>query len=237
LKIQFFLFLTLLTQSLGFAVIADENTDAAVTLAANLRGMNSIQAEFQQNILDKDGAVLQEAHGIVKIKRPQQFYWLTESPYEHLVVTDGSILWLHDIDLEQVSKKPFSSDEDSAPALLLNGDVEKLSQQYTIRMEVYADVSRYQLEAIDSGSLFVGLSISFDAGTLISMSFDDSFEQTTEIGFSNVVINSDLSDDLFQFVPPSGVDILDETMNGLIENSQMENGINSRNNPQSSSTQ
>lgn len=229
MKIQLFLLAIVLAQSLGFSVVASEEMKAAETLASSLRGMSSIEAEFQQKIFDKDGLVLQEAKGIVKIKRPQQFYWLTQSPYEHLVVTDGSILWLHDIDLEQVSKKPFSSDEDSAPALLLNGEVDKLSEKYVITKIVRATVSRYQLQAIDSDSLFVGLSISFDGGQLISMSFDDSFEQRTAIDFSNVVINSELSDDLFQFVPPPGVDILDETVGGSTDNTEIESWDNVKN--------
>ena len=213
MKNLFFLLATALAQLLCCSALAAQEATAGQALSANLRAMSSIQAEFHQKILDKDGVVLQEASGRVKMKRPQQFYWLTESPYEHLVITDGSVLWLHDIDLEQVSKKTFSSDEDSAPALLLNGDVEKLSRQYLITMIADGEISRYQLEAIDDGSLFVGLSISFDQGSLISMSFDDSFEQRTEISFSNVVINSDISDDVFQFVPPTGIDILDETTN------------------------
>jgi len=198
--------------------------------------MHSIEARFEQTILDSQGAVLQEARGIVRIKRPQQFYWLTESPYEHLVVTDGSVLWLHDIDLEQVSKKPFVDDEDSAPALLLSGNVDKLREQYVITKAKTAGTTEYQLDAKDKDTLFVGLTISFRDRVVTSMSFSDSFEQQTRIDFSSFVVNTEIPDDLFQFAPPAGVDILDETLssfeynqNGELSTSVSDNLRNSNN--------
>jgi outer membrane lipoprotein carrier protein len=182
---------------------------AAEQLSAQLKPMHSLIAHFQQTIRDVDGVTLQQASGTLTVKRPRQFYWRTEQPYEHLVVTDGSTLWLYDIDLEQISKQAFDSDLDKAPALLLSGEIEAINKQYTVvSSSENANSQRYLLTPNKADALFRELTVVFIAGTLSSMSLRDSFDQQTIIEFTAVSLNPAVADSLFDFTPPAGVDVI-----------------------------
>ena len=45
-------------------------------------------------------------------------------------------------------------------------------------------------------------------GKIQRMIFVDTFEQTTIISFKNIKINSNIDDDLFDFKPPAGADVV-----------------------------
>lgn len=209
-----------------------DTTQAAKMLSKQLSNMNALQASFKQQIKDDQGQLLQSASGKVNVKRPRRFHWRTSEPYEHLVVTDGNMLWLYDIDLEQASKQTFSDDLDKAPALLLSGEVEQISKQFHVRIIKQTNNSAasaestnasdrsasgldntdtqvtYELLPIEEKGLFSRLTISFRAGKIEAMSLVDSFEQQTYIAFSDVKINPVIDDSLFTFVAPDGIDII-----------------------------
>ncbi len=204
--------LLLSTQLFVSLAHASNETDNAVSnLTQNLNGMKTLSAHFNQQVFDERGQLLQQAEGEVKLKRPLHFYWHTVQPYEHLLVTDGDILWLYDVDLEQISRKAFAAEVDQAPALLLSGEVAKINQQYIIRQEMSGeDITQFTLQPRVEGSLFRELTISFKAGKLATMSMLDSFDQRTRIGFSSVKVNQTLDDELFRFVVPDGVDVISD---------------------------
>jgi len=182
---------------------------AAEQLAEQLQSMDSLTARFNQSITDARGDQLQQAEGTLAVKRPRRFYWRTESPYEHLVVTDGILLWLYDIDLEQITKQPFSADLDRAPALLLSGELEEINKQYTIKLQrLGRDELQFTLLPNNADSLFRLLTISFGKHGLKAMTLKDSFDQLTEISFSDVKLNPRLKDKLFEFTPPEGIDVI-----------------------------
>ncbi|ARN75781.1 outer membrane lipoprotein chaperone LolA [Oceanicoccus sagamiensis] len=204
LSLRYFLLLLLS----GFSLTALSET-AVQQLSAQLQAMNSLSAQFKQTITDNTGTVLQEASGTLTVKRPRRFYWRTEQPYEHLVVTDGKELWLYDIDLEQITQQAFTADLDKAPALLLSGEVDEISKQYQVNVTRAADNSlSFSLTPNQPDSLFKQLVISFNNKQLQSMQLKDSFEQLTTIEFSQLQLNITVADSLFKFAPPDGIDII-----------------------------
>ncbi|HEB29048.1 MAG TPA: outer membrane lipoprotein chaperone LolA [Porticoccus sp.] len=195
---------------LSSLTVAAESS-AVQQLSAQLSNMNSLSAHFTQTIKDSRGELLQEASGTLTVKRPRRFYWRTEQPYEHLVVTDGNLLWLYDIDLEQITKQKFTPDLDKAPALLLSGEVEEISQQYTIELTDRADkVLHFTLLPKSEDSLFKQLTITFSDRLLSAMSLQDSFDQLTTISFTAVKLNPEVPDTLFQFTAPDGIDVISD---------------------------
>jgi outer membrane lipoprotein carrier protein len=189
--------------------VAEPEYSSVVELSKQLQTMESLSGQFEQQIKDNRGSVLQQASGRLSVKRPRRFYWRIDQPYEHLVVTDGTTLWLYDLDLEQISKQPFSAEMDQAPALLLSGEIELISQQYTVEMlSREQDSVSFKLTPIKADSLFKVLTISFRQKVLTAMSLQDSFDQLTEISFSNIQLNPAIDDQLFKFVPPAGIDVI-----------------------------
>ena len=191
------------------AALAEPDDSAAALLAKQLSTMDSLRAHFQQQIKDHRGTLLQQASGTVSVKRPRRLHWRTEQPYQHLVVTDGITLWLYDIDLEQVSRQAFSADLDKAPALLLSGDIEQISKQYTVAVAAQsAGELSFTLTPLTADSLFKKLTVDFSEQRLAAMSLHDSFDQITQFTFSKVQLNPDVDEQLFQFTPPAGIDVI-----------------------------
>lgn len=191
----------------------DNRSLAAEQLSERLQVMNSLTASFQQQIQDADGEFLQTASGTVTVKRPRMFHWQTLQPYEHLLVTDGTTMWLYDVDLEQINRKPFSANLDKAPALLLGGELEEIQKHYRIsrnKMAAGSQAAQFTLTPLGTDSVFSELTIVFGGEFIASMKLVDSFGQITTIEFSGVTLNPDVADTQFAFVPPAGVDVISD---------------------------
>lgn len=205
--------LVVLVFSLSTQVLASADDSAASERLSQLfAGMDSIAADFEQQISDEAGHTLQQASGKLVVKRPRQFYWRTLQPYEHLIVASGDVLWIYDVDLEQVSKQPFTDDLDRAPALILSGEAEKLAQQYRIQLLDTVDGKTgslvFSLTPLASDGVFRELQLTFVADKLVSMKLVDNFQQQTDIRFSQVKYNIEVAPDQFEFTPPPGIDVI-----------------------------
>lgn len=204
--------LWMLLLAAAMATAAGPALSAAQQLSRQFAAMQSMAADFQQQIVDEQGEVLQEASGYLRVRRPRQFYWRTTDPYQHLVVANGDTVWIYDIDLEQVSRQPFNDDLDRAPALILSGEAARLVEQYAVDLtrEGSGDAATetFVLTPRQTGGVFSKLQLTFVGGVISAMSLQDSFEQVTHIRFSNVEYNGAIDADLFQFTPPAGIDVI-----------------------------
>mgnify|MGYP000548388483 CR=1 FL=1 len=178
--------------------------DAAADLADKLAKVTSMQAQFTQTIIDADDVVLQQSQGTIAVKQPQQLYWHTTAPYQHIVITNGKTLWLYDIDLEQASEEPFSGDLAQTPALLLSGDASRIASTY----RVTADQQNYTLVPFSSDGLFSALHLRFKDGYISAMVLEDSFGQQTTIELSDIIINPTIDNARFEFTAPEGIDVI-----------------------------
>jgi outer membrane lipoprotein carrier protein len=187
--------------------VADNATDLA-ELGARLAPMESLAARFTQTVTSADGYILQEVSGTMKVARPGKVRWQSDAPYEQLVVSDATTLWLYDPDLEQVTVRPFSNDISRTPAVLFIGEVKDLEQDYRVSAERQGDHVLYWLEPRSGDALYERIAIEFAQDTPAAMALWDSLGQVTRIGFSDARINARLNPDDFSFTPPPGVDIL-----------------------------
>jgi outer membrane lipoprotein carrier protein len=184
--------------------------DAIEQLQGFIKNTRSARAAFSQVVVDIDGETLQDSSGVVEFFRPGKFRWHYREPFEQLVVSDGTTLWVYDKDLSQVTTRKLGSALGSSPAALLAGsdDVE----QY-FSLDAQGRTGRYEwLEAKpnDEDSLFDRVRMGFDANTLYVMELYDHFGQKTVIRFSDFERDPGFAADTFQFTPPPGVDIVSE---------------------------
>ena len=104
---------TILAVSLPLSVISSALTQESpqMQLSDLLLQVNSMSAEVQQLIVESDGAVLEESSIQMHLLRPDGFFWETLDPFYELVVTDGTLLWNYQPDLEQVVIEDWSSNK------------------------------------------------------------------------------------------------------------------------------
>src|SRR5512135_2328324 len=93
-------------------------------LKSFIAATHSAQANFTQEVQDKNGRRIQSASGTMQFVRPGKFRWEYRKPYEQLIVGDGKKFWLYDIDLEQVTVKKLDAALGGSPAALLAGSNE-----------------------------------------------------------------------------------------------------------------
>ena len=94
----------------------------AERLKTYLNGLRSLSSNFDQITLSADGGRMLESKGMLYLKRPGKFRWEYSKPAEQVIVADGKTVWLHDLELDQVSQKGQDSALSGTPAQLLAND-------------------------------------------------------------------------------------------------------------------
>jgi outer membrane lipoprotein carrier protein len=174
-------------------------------LAEKLVQLSTFSGDFRQTLIDDQGEVLQESTGVFFLERPGYFHWETIAPFPQLLVSDLASIWLYDPDLEQVTVRPYDESVSQTPALLLSGDVSKMSASYDV---VQTADNQFSLTPKNQQELYTQLMVEFAEGQLVSMSLQDSLGQTTTFTFLNGIYNQPIPSELFQFIPPEDTDVI-----------------------------
>lgn len=191
--------------------LASASDDATTALVRTLADIQSVQARFEQTILDAAGDSLQEATGSMMLARGNRFRWQTEQPFEQLAVSDGTTVWVYDRDLEQVIVKPIELDSANTPALLFAGDPGKVAQAFTVReLESDGGLTSWRLSPRSDEALFTELDITFENGAPVHMRMEDALGQQTGIVFRDARINGIVDAEAFLFEPPPGTDVIQQ---------------------------
>ncbi|WP_339511994.1 outer membrane lipoprotein chaperone LolA [Pseudomonas sp. RL_15y_Pfl2_60] len=189
--------------------VADDSA-AVKRLTELLSQAQTITARFSQLTLDGSGSQLQETAGELSLKRPGLFRWHTDAPQEQLLVSNGKQVWLYDPDLEQVTIQKMDQRLTHTPALLLSGDLSKISESFDISYKEAGNVVDFTLKPKSKDTLFDNLRLSFRSGVVNDMQLIDSIGQRTNILFLNVKMNQPIKDTEFTFEVPKGADVIQE---------------------------
>ena len=173
--------------------------------------INTFEARFGQVVLDDNLTPVDDGQGTVWIKRPGLFRWNYAPPDAQEIVGDGERVWLHDIDLEQVTVRNQADALGRTPAILLAGSAD-LASTYAIEdIGTQGEVDWVNLIPEDPESGFTEVRIGFEDRRLRLMELIDTLDQRTRISFVDLKENLPLADEIFEFVPPVGIDIIDQS--------------------------
>ncbi len=179
---------------------------------ANLKGLDG---SFQQTVFDANGRATEKSSGNVKLSAPRLFRWETLAPAKQLIVADGNHIWIYDPDLEQVTVRNQSFEEQGSPLTILI-DPTELDRQFTA-----ADGGK--TGGLDwlvltpkktDNAPFQQAKLGFGPTGLAKMEFNDSFGQKTVIAFSGWKRNPAFAKSQFTFTPPKGADVIGEVGDG-----------------------
>ena len=198
----------------------------AEQLNALLKSLNSLDGRFQQMLIDSKGEVLQESKGVFSLQRPGLFRWQTLAPFPQLLVSNRRTIWLYDEDLEQVIIRPYTEEMDKTPALLLSGDLDRLSSHYRITHQSEDSIAEFEelnekiaseqiesdntfiLSSKSEGETFTQIALTFKNRQLLMMKLTDTLGQVSLIQFNDLKVNPVLETKLFIFEPPPGIDVI-----------------------------
>ena len=192
---------------------ADQASDqqrSANKLSELLSHTQTITGTFSQLTLDSTGTQLQEASGQMVLQRPGLFRWHTDPPLEQLLVSNGEKVWLYDPDLMQVTVQKMDQRLTHTPALLLSGDVSKISENFNISYKEGGSVTDFILTPTAKDTLFDTLRLSFRNGVISDMQLMDAVGQRTNILFMGVTVNEQVDASQFAFTAPAGADVIED---------------------------
>lgn len=182
-------------------------------LQQRLSGYESARAEFSQFALSSDGDRAEESVGYFYVARPDRFRWVTEQPFVQEIVSDGESIWIHDPDLDQVTRRPSDAQGNSAPALILNGQISELQKQFSITRidENEPGVALFELRPLNpEGNTFARIRLLFEQERLTELSMEDSLGQRSMLVLHDLEYNPELPQDIFEFSLPPGADLIED---------------------------
>jgi len=176
---------------------------------ARIKQLKTMDAEFSQFTRDNNGQVLQQMTGTLTVAKPGKLRWHTDEPFEQLVVSDGDLVWIYDMDLEQVTIRDMDQRVQETPALLLTGDVDHVEKSFVVAEESTSKEKVFQLVPKDPSQLFESLEFHYRGDQIARMMIFDAAGQVTEISFKDVKVNQPVDGQAFVFDVPEGVDVID----------------------------
>ncbi|MCG5548574.1 outer membrane lipoprotein chaperone LolA [Halorhodospira halochloris] len=165
--------------------------------------VKTLQGGFEQQTLDERNRVVDSSSGEFAISRPDRFHWSYAAPFSQEIVADGEKLWIYDVDLDQVTVRNQAEVLGSAPAQLLSGDYDDLTQAF----EIEAGDKFVRLTPKEGGQAFDEARIGLRDGYPFALEIDDALGQTTRVELLDVIVDEDIDEQRFIFEPPEGVDV------------------------------
>lgn len=180
-------------------------------LRAFFNDVSTYRARFEQVVLDDQLQLIDESSGQVLIKRPGKFRWDYDPPADRRIVSDGKRVWIHDLDLEQVTVRRLTETLGKSPAQIIAGDAQ-LEQDFTINdLGGQGSLDWVEVTPKSSSDNFEAMRLGFEGADLRVMEMIDGLGQTTRISLSHAQVNPHLDDNEFDFVVPEGADVIDQS--------------------------
>ena len=171
-------------------------------------GLETLEARFEQRVIRSDGTLEDLSEGRVWLRQPHFFRWEYGGEFPEVVVADGTSVWIHDVELEQVTVRPQADVASDSPLLVLT-DIGRLDEQFEVREAGdFESMNLLELRPMDPEAEFDRVLLGLEGDTLQLLAMEDAFGLRTEIRFSEVKRNQPLDDALFHFTPPAGADVI-----------------------------
>ena len=189
------------------------------SLETFVKNTKSGRAVFSQVVTSpaRDGQVpkTKTSSGSFEFSRPNRFKFVYLKPFEQSIVSDGQTLWLHDVDLNQVTARKLSQVLGGTPAAVIAAaaDLKTLQADFTLVPRPDKEGLEW-VEATPKAkdgqvqSILVGFKESGKGSELAVLEILDSFGQRSVMRFSQFEVNPALAATSFQFKPPAGADVI-----------------------------
>lgn len=176
----------------------------------------TMEAAFQQQVVDETGMTLERSSGRFYLSRPGKFRWSyrsTDADVElgQQIVADGESIYMYDPDLEQVTKRSMQTALAQVPTLLLVQSDANLQQHFVVTDIGLTDgLSWVSLKPIDPDAGYQLLMLGFQNKQLNTIELLDGLGNQTRLVLSEVEENLKLAGSVFDFTVPEGADLLSD---------------------------
>ena len=199
----------LLLAALLCVIASVARADSVDTLREFVRDVKSGRAAFTQVVSSADGQKKRTSSGSFEFERPNRFRFAYTKPFEQLIVSDGQKVWIHDVDLNQVSVRRLTQALGATPAALLAGAT--LDKEFELAAQPSeGGVDWVQATPRQKDGAFQSMRIGFRGKDLAAVEILDGFGQRSRLDFSQYAANVPIPEASFRFVPPKGADVIEQ---------------------------
>lgn len=214
---------------LAFPVLASAASDIPVEeipdrIQQKYEGMQSFAADFEQVLTNVSSGQVETRSGRIWFRQPSQLRWATEAPARELFIIGPEFAWEYIEDEQVALKHPVSAFLNSKTMLRFLSGQANLKEDFVIhsdwkdsdRMKTEWGQGVVMLELVpkepEMTMMYAFLGVDPETALLKRIMIVDFYGNGNEVRLSDVKTDVDIAEDMFQFTPPEGVDVEDNTL-------------------------
>jgi outer membrane lipoprotein carrier protein len=208
--------LTVISVGVAAQPVTNSGMDSLERFVSETR---SGRADFVQTVTSPartgEAPRVKKSTGTFEFLRPNRFRFFYQKPFEQTIVADGETLWLHDVDLNQVTTRKLAQVLNGTPAAVIAAAANLKGLQADFTLSALPEKSGLQWVMATPKTrdgqvqnISVGFRSTAQGSELASLEILDSFGQRSVMTFSRFEANPVFSASPFQFKPPAGADVL-----------------------------
>jgi len=174
------------------------------------QGLTTLEARFEQAVLDTENARQGLFHGVLLLKRPGRFRWDYVMPEQRHIIADGHDLWIVEDDLNHVTKIYQKTALKGSPAKILLAQEPVDKEFNVVELGERQGLQWLELSPKDTESDILRILVAFKGNELRKLELTDQFGQISRFTFFEVKRNPPLDDSLFTYQPPPDWDLLNQ---------------------------
>lgn len=194
-------------------------SDGLVLLGHFLQQVRSGRAQFSQVVTSPPRAGqaprVRTSSGTLEFQRPGRFRFVYRKPFEQTLLADGQTLWLHDVDLNQVTARKQAQALGSTPlGLMLSAtDLSGLQSAFQLQSEPARDGLQWVRANAKGGEgqiqhALAGLRLGEKGPELAVLEVLDGLGQRSVLTFTGMEVNVAIRPETFHFQAPAGADVI-----------------------------
>ncbi|WP_350594954.1 MULTISPECIES: outer membrane lipoprotein chaperone LolA [unclassified Pseudoalteromonas] len=195
---------------LGSLVATPSFADDSQALQDQLATLKSFKAQFSQKVTDKQGQAVMQGEGTIALQQPMMIRWQQTNPDDTLFVSNGDKTYYFDSFAEQVTIMQTSSLIDSTPFVLLTSKDPAQWEKYSV-LATNSGFSVTPNKGVESQVEQLDITFAGNEQGLAKLVVTDNSGQLSSFTFNNAQVNTLLDKSTFEFTPPEGVEIDDQS--------------------------
>ncbi|MCQ8884269.1 outer membrane lipoprotein chaperone LolA [Pseudoalteromonas agarivorans] len=195
---------------LGSLIATPSFADDSQALQDKLATLKSFKAQFSQNVTDPQGQAVMQGEGTIALKQPMMIRWQQTNPDDTLFVSNGDKTYYFDSFAEQVTIMDTHSLIDSTPFVLLTSKDPAQWEKYSVQA-TDSGFSVTPNKGIESQVEQLDITFAGNEQGLAKLVVTDNSGQLSSFSFNNAQVNTALDTSTFEFTPPEGVEIDDQS--------------------------
>lgn len=195
---------------LGSLVATPSFADDSQALQDQLATLKSFKAQFSQKVTDKQGQAVMQGEGTIALQQPMMIRWQQTNPDDTLFVSNGDKTYYFDSFAEQVTIMQTSSLIDSTPFVLLTSKDPAQWEKYSV-LATNSGFSVTPNKGVESQVEQLDITFAGNEQGLAKLVVTDNSGQLSSFTFNDAQVNTPLDKSTFEFTPPEGVEIDDQS--------------------------